>query len=72
MISAKTISENYLTCLEKVLRSAVTRGDMERVQLLIEHGADVDAIDSDGMTLVTVALLHGHKLVANYLLECSG
>lgn len=70
MTTAKSITENYLNCVGGVLHSAVKRGHLERVKLLVEHGADVQAIDSDGVTLVTVALQNGHQLVADYLLEC--
>lgn len=45
---------------------AVRHGMLSRVQLLVEHGADVNVID-DGRSMLEWSLLHGYENVADYL-----
>lgn len=71
MNTEKSSIENYLSCLDKVLFSAVKHGHLPRVQSLIENGADIDIFDSEGRSLSAIALQHGHTGIVDYLAECS-
>lgn len=44
----KSSIDNYLDTLDKVLRSAVRRGHLERIKVLVEHGADIDTFTATG------------------------
>jgi ankyrin repeat protein len=50
------------------LHSAVARGDMKSVQLLLEHGADVNATQQNGFTPLHSAALNGDREIINLLL----
>jgi quinoprotein dehydrogenase-associated probable ABC transporter substrate-binding protein len=51
------------------LDNAVIAGDMERVQYLVEHGADASARDGDGYTALGNAVRFGFTPIAQYLVE---
>lgn len=51
------------------LRSAVEDGFTERIQLMLNNGADVDAIDIGGYTALTIAAEMGQESAARILLE---
>jgi ankyrin repeat protein len=56
--------------LDFVLANAVDHGDMERVELLLGHGANPDCINTyGGLPIHTCALLGGHDAVAERLVE---
>jgi ankyrin repeat protein len=56
--------------LDFVLANAVDHGDMERVELLLGHGANPDCINTyGGLPIHTCALLGGHDAVADRLVE---
>lgn len=71
MNTEKYSTENYLNCLDKVLHLAVRTGHLERVKLLVEHGADIDTFDSEGLSLSAIASQHGHIEIVDYLAGCS-
>jgi ankyrin repeat protein len=50
-------------------REAAARGQTEVANLLLEHGADVNAMDADAQTLLHVASIKGHADVADVLIE---
>jgi ankyrin repeat protein len=52
-----------------ILVASAGRGKVEIVKLLVENGAAVDAVDSDGLTALQVASLLGHISVVTYLLD---
>ena len=49
--------------------TAVKDGNMERIKLLVEQGADKDMGGRSGCTPIYFASLHGHIEVARYLVE---
>lgn len=52
------------------LMTAAIKGDLPIAKLLLEEGADVDAIDEDGATAIFYAVLHGHySMVELFLLN---
>ena len=51
------------------LIDAAKNGDLERVALLINQGALVDAFDESFFTALFWAVVHGHKSIAKLLLD---
>eukprot|EP01063_Lacrimia_lanifica_P000366 TRINITY_DN1017_c1_g2_i9.p1 TRINITY_DN1017_c1_g2~~TRINITY_DN1017_c1_g2_i9.p1 ORF type:complete len:295 (+),score=41.26 TRINITY_DN1017_c1_g2_i9:103-987(+) len=49
---------------------AAESGHLSVVQILIEAGASVDARSKDTSTPLSIACLHGHEPVCEYLLQC--
>jgi ankyrin repeat protein len=43
------------------------KGLLDISQLLIEHGADVDAQDDEGQTPFSMAMANGHQELARFL-----
>lgn len=54
--------------LSKELRSAAYNGDIDKVRLLLQKGADVNAADKDGTTPLHVAISKGNAVVVRQLL----
>ena len=48
---------------------AARRGDLSRVETLLDQGADVKAKDNEGVTALMTAALEGHSAVVNTLLQ---
>lgn len=63
--------KDYQDGLERLLHSAVRKGNLKRVRLLLEHGADINTFDSEGRSLLGIASQHGHADVVAYLVGCS-
>uniref|UniRef100_A0A6N2M8P0 Uncharacterized protein n=1 Tax=Salix viminalis TaxID=40686 RepID=A0A6N2M8P0_SALVM len=59
------------TQITGLLRSAVLSGDLNLVTNLIDHGGDVNCKDSDGRSLISLAVQAGH-IVAVQVLIASG
>ncbi|CAM4464224.1 MAG: hypothetical protein LEGION0403_FIIPPAGN_02372 [Legionella sp.] len=70
-IRLKEPSESLFHSIENVtpLYIASNFGDLDKVKLLIAHGANVNASSSTGMSPVIIALLKRHLAVVDYLLE---
>ena len=51
------------------LIDAARYGDLETVKLLIENGADIDAKDKDGYTVLMYASNNGNLEIIKYLVE---
>jgi ankyrin repeat protein len=51
------------------LHFAAREGALESVRVLVEAGADVNAVDPDGIGTMLMAIINGHYDVAAYLLE---
>lgn len=51
------------------LHIAAKRGNLDIVQLLIERGAELNALNSMGQTPLFLAVQGGHKDIANLLIE---
>jgi len=49
------------------LKAAARRGQAKKVQALLEAGADVDATDEKGLTVLTVATQAGHTEIGELL-----
>ncbi|KJX98378.1 hypothetical protein TI39_contig415g00015 [Zymoseptoria brevis] len=71
--TADTI-DTGLQCLEvetprdSPLHMAARRGSQKIVQMLLQHGADINARDAQSMTPLTLAILQNHEAVASILL----
>lgn len=63
--------KDYQDGLERLLHSAVRKGNLKRVQLLVEHGADINTFDSEGRSLLGIASQHGHAEIVDYLARCA-
>ncbi len=48
---------------------SVSRGRIGIVKLLLEHGADVHALNGEGQTPYQLSLQKGYREIANLLLE---
>jgi ankyrin repeat protein len=55
--------------LNERLFQAIRKGDLEAVKKAIEAGADVNAEDEDGRTLLHTAALRGHTEIAKVLIK---
>lgn len=51
------------------LHFAAREGALESARVLVEAGADVNAVDPDGISTMLIAIINGHYDVASYLLE---
>ena len=51
------------------LIDAARYGDLETVKLLIENGADINAKDEDGYTVLMHASFNGYLEIVKYLIE---
>ena len=51
------------------LHDACRRGHIEIVEYLVEHGANVNVSDNDGITPLHDACRGGHKEIVEYLVE---
>ncbi|MDE6705429.1 MAG: ankyrin repeat domain-containing protein [Treponemataceae bacterium] len=70
-------SGNYIDMVETLIKAgadgnaafilAIDDNNDRAVKLLIELGADINATDSDGLTLLTHAILYGHNYIADLL-----
>lgn len=58
--------------LNEVLLEAAKQGNLNEVQHLVEHGADVNVVDDDGVTPFLWAYFKGHKDIVKYLLSKGG
>ena len=52
------------------LFSAAQKGNFEIAKILIDHGADVDAIDKDGKSVLHAAASSGNENTVKILLDC--
>ena len=53
-----------------VIHYAAMMGDLNRVKLLVERGADVNAKDEEGKTPLDFAQENGHQEIVKWLKEC--
>ena len=53
----------------KSLASAISSGDLAKVQALVNDGTDVNQLNSDGMGMVAHALDHQQMEIAQFLIE---
>lgn len=51
------------------LHCAVAGGSLDAAKLLVDHGADIDALDSEGATPLLTAVARGRMDIAEYLVE---
>lgn len=51
---------------------AAVQGDKEVVQILLDHGADVNAKDADSRTTLYILALENRLEMARYLIEHGG
>ena len=58
--------------LKDALFEAAKNGDIDRVQRLVESGADVNAVDGHHITSFLWAYFDGHTEVVKYLLSKGG
>lgn len=62
----------YSVQSHSILPVAAEEGDLEIVKMLLEHGAEIDAINSEDRTALQKASIKGHKAVVAYLLDHGG
>lgn len=55
--------------LTDVLIYGTKEGNLEVVLFCHKHGADINAVDENGNTPLTLAILAGYTLIANYLID---
>ena len=55
--------------MSRELRFCASTGILERVQQLVEGGADIDETDDEGITALMLASLQGHYEIVVYLVE---
>jgi len=55
--------------MERELWNAAWRGNLQRVQQLVEQGADIEASNNEGLTLLHSAVYHGRLNILQYLVE---
>ena len=66
----KAHSENTVEIKDKTaLHIACEIGDVAIVELLVEHGADINALDADGFTPLQLAAIRGNMKVVKRLVE---
>ncbi|HWB58001.1 MAG TPA: ankyrin repeat domain-containing protein [Chthoniobacteraceae bacterium] len=65
----KGVSPNIPGEKYSILRNVAGEGHIEMVKLLLEHGADINAKDGQGMTPLAWAAYNGHDDVCALLLE---
>lgn len=58
--------------LDELLLIAANYGREDTVRLLLDMGADVDAVDNDGQPVLIVAARKGYRGVCEILIECGG
>jgi ankyrin repeat protein len=58
--------------LDELLLIAANYGREDTVRLLLDMGADVDAVDNDGQPVLIVAARKGYRRVCEILIECGG
>lgn len=51
------------------LHMAVARGSLSMVRLLLEHGADVNSVNSEGATALHVGVISGHSVIVSELFK---
>jgi ankyrin repeat protein len=52
-----------------IIKECATLGAFELVKLLVEHGATIDAVDTDGFTALTTAAIRGDTRIVTFLLD---
>ena len=57
------------SALSDQLTNATSTGAMEKLKMLIEHGADINKADKKGMTALSIARVNGRKEIVQLLLQ---
>ena len=55
--------------LSEEMRQAASKGDFSKVRVLLNSGEDVDAQDSEGVTVLMIASEAGHSEIVRFLLD---
>ncbi len=59
----------YANGLDKELAEAVAAGDIQKLKMFLEQGADINAVNKEGETALMVAALEGRTDMARFLIE---
>lgn len=70
MSFAKGSSSPLMTIKNELLHGAVVKGDLPTVRRLLDrHKADINTKNSNGLSMLQIALLNGHSKLSEYLIQ---
>jgi len=70
MSNSKGSSSPLMTIKNELLHGAVVKGDLPTVRRLLDrHKADINTKNSNGLSMLQIALLNGHSKLSEYLVQ---
>ena len=70
MSFSKGSSSPLMTIKNELLHGAVVKGDLPTVKRLLDrHKADINTKNSNGLSMLQIALLNGHSKLSEYLIQ---
>jgi ankyrin repeat protein len=68
-INKRSFNNDYVHEIGSPMYSAITKGNIEVIKLLVEHGADIHKLDNHGYSTASLAIFHNQFEVLKYLIE---